>query len=191
MKKDEREILTRQNILKKLIYEAKQSMVGSLLMCVLGAVFFGMMYLLLLTPSYVTIKTKLIVGILIALYFIACAFFFIRAILRMIKAKRGNFTVVEDMLEEIKDNQFSILQLIMYGGLHTLFGNKSHLKHIFKFKSGKIFVANAEEYKNTKLGTAAEFSLPGDTFFLVFYNDNPNKIILLFNSKTYTYKNDK
>lgn len=186
MKKDEREILTRQNILKKLIYEAKRSMVGSLLMCVLEAVIFGMMSLLLLTQSYVTIATKLIVGILIALYFIACAFFFIRAILRMIKAKRGNFTVVEDILTEVTDNQFNFFQLIIYGGR---LGNKAHLRHIFKFKSGKIFVANAEEYKNTKLGTAAEFSLPGDTFFLVFYNDNPNKITLLFSSKIYTYKN--
>ena len=191
MKKDEREILTRPTIQKKLIYEAKRSMIGSLLMCILGTMVFGMMSLILLFSNYVTFATKLIVSILVSLYFIACAFFFIRAILRMIKAKRGNFTVVEDMLEEIKDNRFSILQLIMYGGMHTLFGGKSHLNHIFKFKSGKIFVANAEEYKNTKLGAAAEFSLPGDTFFLVFYNDNPNKIILLFNSKIYTYKNEK
>ena len=191
MKKDEREILTRQNILKKLIYEAKRSMVGSLLMCVLGAVIFGMISLLLLTPSYVTIATKLIVGILIALYFIACAFFFIRAILRMIKAKRGNFTVVEDILTEVKDNQFNLIQLIMYGGRHTLLGNKAHLRHVFQFESGKTFIANAEEYKNTRLGTAAEFSLPGDTFFLVFYNDNPNKIILLFSSKIYAYKAEK
>ena len=191
MKKDEREILTRQTILNKLVYEAKRSMVGSLLMCVLGAVIFGMMSLLLLTPSYVTIATKLIVGILIALYCIACAFFFIRAILRMIKAKRGNFTVVEDILTEVKDNQFNLIQLIMYGGRHTLLGNKAHLRHVFQFESGKTFIANAEEYKNTRLGTAAQFSSPGDIFFLVFYNDSPNKIILLFSSKTYNYKDDK
>ena len=191
MKKDEREILTRQSVLKKLTYESKRSMVGSLLMCILGTVFFGMMCLMLLSLPYVTTRTKIILGFLLVPYFIACAFFFVRALLRLFKAKRGEFTVVEDMLAEIKDNQFSILQLIMHGGMHTLFGGKSHLNHIFKFKSGKIFVANAEEYKNTKLGTAAEFSLPGDTFFLVFYNDNPNKIILLFNSKIYTYKNEK
>ena len=64
-------------------------------------------------------------------------------------------------------------------------------RHIFKFKSGKIFVANAEEYKNTRLDTAAEFSLRGDNFYLVFYNDSPNKIILLFSSKTYNYKAEK
>ena len=189
--KDEREILTRQTIFKKLTYEAKRSMIGALLMCILGSIVFGMMSLILLTPSYVTKATKLIAGILMAIFFIACAFFFVRALLRMIQAKHGNFTVAEDVLIDIKDNQLSILQLILYGGKHTLFGNKSHLKHVFKFKSGKIFVANAEEYKNTRLETTAEFSLPGDNFYLVFYNDSPNKIILLFSSKTYNYKVEK
>ena len=189
--KDEREILTRQIIFKKLTYEAKRSMIGTLLMCILGSIVFGMMSLILLTPSYVTKVTKLIAGILMAIFFIACAFFFVRALLRMIKAKHGNFTVVEDALIEIKNNKLSIAQLILNGGMHTLFGNKSHLKHIFKFNSGKIFIANAEEYKNTRLETAAEFSSPGDNFYLVFYNDSPNKIILLFSSKTYNYKAEK
>ena len=108
----------------------------------------------------------------------------------MIKAKRGNFTVVEDILTEVKDNQFNLIQLIMYGGRHTLLGNKAHLRHVFQFESGKTFIANAEEYKNTRLGVAAQFSMPGDTFFIVCYNDAPSKIILLFSSKTYTYKDN-
>ena len=191
MKKDEREILTRQSVLKKLIYEAKRSIVGSLLMCILGAVFFGALSLILLSPSYVTIVTRIIVGVLVSLYFIVCAFFFVFALLKIFKAKRGEFTVVEDTLTEIKDNQFNFMQLIIHGGFYTLLGNKAHLNHIFCFQSGKAFIANVEEYKNTRLGTAAEFSLPGDTFFLVSYNDNPNKIILLFSSKTYNYTDDK
>jgi hypothetical protein len=189
--KDEKEILTQQIVFKKLMYEAKRSVVGCLLMCVLGAVFFGMLSLILLSPSYVTVITKIIVGILSSLYFIVCAFFFVRALLRMIKAKQGAFTVVEDVLTEIKDNQFSLIQLIIHGGFDALLGNKAHLNHVFHFQSGKIFIANVEQYKNTRLGTAAEFSLPGDNFFLVFYNDSPNKIVLLFSSKIYTYKNEK
>ena len=191
MKKDEREILTRQSVLKKLAYEAKRSMVGSLLMCILGMVFFGMMCLILLSLPYVTTRTKIILGLLLVPYFIACAFFFVRALLILFKAKRGEFTVVEDILTEVKDNQFNLIQLIMYGGRHTLLGNKAHLRHVFQFESGKTFIANAEEYKNTRLGTAAQFSSPGDIFFLVFYNDSPNKIILLFSSKIYYYKGDK
>ena len=49
-----------------------------------------------------------------------------------------------------------------------LLGNKAHLKHIFHFQSGKTFIANAEEYKNTRLGTVARFSSGGDVFFLFF-----------------------
>ena len=186
--RDEREILTRQTILNKLLFESKRSIVGSLLMCGFGLVIFGMMSLILLTPSYVTIVTKLIVGILVVFYFIACAFFFIRALLSMNKAKRGEFTVVEDVLTEIKDNKLSILRFLLYGGRYRL---KAYLYHVFKFRSGKMFIANAEEYKNTRLGAAAEFSMPGDIFYLVFYNDNPNKIVLLFSSKTYAYKAEK
>lgn len=75
-----------------------------------------------------------------------------------------------------------------HGRKHTLFGNKAHLNYVFKFQSGKMFIANAEEYKNTRLGMVAEFSLPGDTFFLVHYNGSPDKIILLYISKLYNYK---
>lgn len=189
--KDEREILTRQTILKKLEYEAKRSMIGSLLMCILGAIVLGTLSLILLSANNVTFGTKLIVSVFNSLYFITCAFFFVRALLKLIKAKRGDFTVFEDVLKEIKDNQLSIIQLLIYGGTHTLFGNKSHLNHIFQFESGKIFIANVEEYKNTRLGAAAEFSLPGDSFLTVSYNDSPNKIILLFSSKTYIYKDEK
>lgn len=183
--KDEREVLTRQIVSNKLIWEAKRSMIGSLLMCILGAVVLGMMCLILLTPSYVTTVTKLIVSLFISLYFIVCIFFFARALFRMFMAKGGDFTVAEDILTEVNDNQLSIIQLLMHGGIHTLFGNKAHLNHVFRFKSGKMFIANAEEYKNTRLGAVAEFSLPGDSFFLVFYNNSPNKIVLLFSSKTY------
>lgn len=189
--KDEREILTRQTVLKKLVYEAKRSMIGSLSTCILGAIVLGMMSLLLLSSSSASQGIKLIVGLINALFYITCAFFFVRALLKLIKAKHGDFTVVEDVLKEIKDNHLSIIQLLIYGGTHTLFGNKSHLNHIFQFESGKTFIANVEEYKNTRLGAAAEFSLPGDSFFTVFFNDSPNKIILLFSSKTYTYKNEQ
>lgn len=185
--KDEREILTRQSIQKKLIYEAQRSWVASLLMCFLGAIVYGFMFLL----SHEIFAAKLIVCIFAALNFIVCAFFFVRAISRMIRAKHGNFTIVEDVLTEIKDNEFSMIQFLLYGGWHSFLGNnKSHLKHVFKFQSGKIFIANVEEYKHTRLHSAAEFSLAGDVFYLVFYNNSPNKIILLFTSKTHVLKED-
>ena len=183
---DQREILTRQIVSKKLTYEAKRSMVGALLISVLCAIIFGMINLLLLSAHFISPTTKLVVNLLQLPVYVICAFSIVRAIINIVKIKRDAFTVVEDELVYVKDNEFSLLQLILYGG----FGNKSHLRHIFEFKSGKKFVANVEEYKNTKLGSAAQFSMPGDSFFIVFYNDSPNKIILLFSSKTHTYKDN-
>ena len=188
--KDEREVLTRQIISKKLTYEAKCSMVGALFICILCVLLFGMLNLFLQAAHSVPqiIKT---VGIMLPLpVYVVCAFIFVRAIINVFEIKRDAFTIVEDKLICVKDNEFSLWQLILYGGRHTLFGNKSHLRHVFEFKSGKKFVANVEEYKNTRLGAAAQFSMPGDTFFIVCYNDAPSKIILLFSSKTYTYKDN-
>lgn len=190
--KDEREILTQQIILKKLTWETKRSIVNSLLIFLLSGLLCGTFSLLLavgLPPNAGIVK--FIPLILFMPVVMTCAFSFVRSLLRMHKANCGNFTVAEDVLTEIKDNEFSFIQLIRYGGKHTLLGNKSHLRHVFQFESGKTFIANVEEYKNSRLSIAAEFSIPGDRFFLVFYNDSPNKIILLFSSKTYNYRSDK
>ena len=188
--RDEREILTRQIVSKKLTYEAKRSMGGALLISILCAIIFGMINLLLLSAHYVSPITRLAVNLLQLPVYVICAFFIVRAIINIVKIKRDAFTVVEDELVYVKDNEFSLLQLILYGGQHTLSRNKSHLRHVFEFKSGKKFVANVEEYKNTRLGVAAQFSMPRDTFFIVCYNDAPSKIILLFSSKTHTYKDN-
>ena len=188
--KDEREVLTRQIISKKLTYEAKRSMVGALLISILCAIIFGMLNLLLWSAHYVSPITKTVVNLLQLPVYAVCVFFFVRAIINICKTNRGAFTVTEEELVSVKDNEFSLLQLVLYGGRDIIFGNKSHLRHVFEFKSGKKFVANVEEYKNTRLGVAAQFSMPGDTFFIVCYNDAPSKIILLFSSKTYTYKNN-
>ena len=188
---DEREVLTKQIVSKKLIYESKRSMVGALLICILDAIFFGMFKLTILNHPYVTDVTRLTANLLQIPICGVCVFLFIRAIVNISKVKRGAFTVAKDVLADIKDHQFSLKQLVLYGGRDILLGSKAHLRHVFKFESGKVFIANAEEYKNTRLATAAEFSLPGDIFFLVFYNDSPNKIILLFSAKTHNYKDDK
>ena len=188
--KDEREVLTRQIVSKKLTYEAKRSMVGALLICILCAIIFGMLNLLLWSAHYVSPITKTVLNLLQLPVYAVCVFFFVRAIINICKTNRGAFTVTEDELVYVKDNEFSLLQFVLYGGRDIIFGNKSHLKHVFEFKSGKKFVANVEEYKNTRLGVAAQFSMPGDTFFIVCYNDSPSKIILLFSSKTYTYKDN-
>ena len=194
--KDEREILTRQLVLQKLKREAQRSMVGAFLILILGSVLFGMLSLICAVglPKDSGIL-KLLPVLLFIPVFITCIFLCVRALLQMLKAQRGDFTVVKENLTEVQDNQFNLIQfltdILLLGVIYKLSGNKSHIRHIFKFESGRQFIANVEEYKNSRLGVSAEFSLVGDSFFLVFYNDSPNKVILLFNSKTYNYKEDE
>lgn len=184
--RDEREILTRALVIKKLKYEAQRSMVSAALIFFVGMILFGMLYLSFSSPA-----AKISVAVFYAVPAIVCVISLIRGVLQLGKISRGEFTVSEDVLTEIEDNQLSIRQLLLYGGWHSLMGNKSHLRHVFQFQSGRKFIANAEEYKNARLGTAAEFSMPGDTFFLVSYNDSPDKIVLLFSGKIYVNKSDR
>ena len=184
--RDEREILTRALVIKKLKFEAQRPMVTAGLIFFTGTILFAIPFLI--ASSLVT---KILVAVLYALPMILCAISCIRSLIRLGKISRGEFTVEEDVLTEVKDHQLSIWRLIVYGGWHSLMGDKSHLQHVFQFQSGKRFVANAEEYKNARLGTAAEFSMPGDVFYIVSYNDSPDKPVLLFSSKIYVNKSDR
>ncbi len=188
--KDEREIITREDVGQKLIWESKRSIGLSVLILFLGLIFFGMINLVwsMALPTNAGIL-KFIPLLLYLPVFVACVVSFVRSLIRMSKVSRGEFTVTEDILHEVKDNQLSLIQLIIHGDIYTLLGrNKLHLNHIFRFESGKTFIANAGEYDNTRLRTAAEFSLPGDHFFAVCYNSSPDKIILLFSAKTHNYQ---
>ena len=200
MKKDEREILTRQSVSQKLIYEAKRSIFTNLFCVFIEILLFGMFYLVLsFADASLVIRILRITALIsMVLCFTGCAVSVVRSILNICKTRRGDFTVFQDGLTEIKMDKinfsryfFKLIYLLICGGLFRFFLDRSHYQHIFQFQSGRTFIANAEEYKNTRLGTAAEFSLPGDTFFLVFYNDNPNKVILLFSAKIYAYKAEK
>ena len=181
---DERDVLTRPIIAKKLRREAKRSMVGAALMCLMGAVFGGAL-LLLDSPHSTANAGDVLIGALLGLWSLGCLFFFVRGLLRMYRAGRGAFTVTEDALTEIRDHQLSLWRLILFGGWHTLLGDRSHRYHRFQFESGKTFIANADEFKNTRLGAAAEFSLVGDRFYLVTYDNCPKRIVLLFSARTH------
>ena len=63
-----------------------------------------------------------------------------------------------------------------------------YYEHIFQFESGRRFVANAAAYRGTRLEAVADFSMAGDVFFLVVYQDAPQKIVLLYSSKIYRYQ---
>lgn len=183
--RDEREVLTREIISQKLIREAKRSMVGSVLMLLLGALALGMLHVMSLYASPSVSSIAVIAEIVLDAIFVgACIFFFVRGALRMSKARHGEFSVVEDSLLDIQEDRFSLWQMLLTGRIF----DRSNYVHIFKFQSGKKVVVNSDEYQNTGLDAAAKFSLPGDTFFLVFYKDSPEKIVLLYSSKIYNYK---
>lgn len=180
--KDKREILTREIIKQKLIQEAKRSMIGAVLIFALGSLIFGMLHIVVISAS--RLVPLVVESILFAIFVIAGVFFFMRGVLHVIKARHGEFSVLEDILSDVKDDRFSIWRMFLTGRIF----DQSNYEHIFTFASGKKFVANSSEYKNTSLDATAKFSLLGDTFFLVYYNGAPDKIVLLYSSKLYSYK---
>lgn len=186
--KDEREILTREDVRQKLIREAKRSMVEAVLIAAPTLMFFALLFWML---SLTTLPLWAIWGIDViwaCIPLILCTVSFVRSAKRMSKARRDEFTVTEDTLTDVKDNQLRPIQLIIFEDFHTLLGNKTHLYYVFKFESGKTLTLNVAEYQNTRPGSAASFSLPGDRFYLVFYNDAPQTVIWIYSSKIFNYK---
>ena len=175
--KDQREALTRDHIAKKLTRESKHTMLRSVLFFILGALFQGVLFM-----AYAPSKDirSLAFGGLGA----ACIFFFGRAVLRIIAVRHGKFDVVEDTLSEIKESRFNLLRAL----LSKVLFSRSNYDHIFRFESGKRFVANCGELVNTGVDVAANFSMVGDTFYLVSYSYNPKKILWIYSTKIYNYE---
>ncbi len=178
---DEREILTRNIIFQKLLREAKRSMVGSVLFFAFGSFVFGMMYFMFVPRSKAFAMFQ---AVSFVIFTALCLLFFVRGTLRMGKAKRGAFSVTKEILTDVKEDQLNVWRLLITGRIFS----RSNYDHIFRFESGKTFVANSDEYRSTSLDATARFSLSGDAFFLVSYNDSPEKIVLLYSTKLYDYK---
>ena len=183
--KDEREVLTRELVSQKLKREAKRTMFGALMTFILGSIFFGLVSLMVLAVSKPgSIAPAVVSSVLFSALAVYCVVMLILAAIKLGKTGRGEFTVYEDVLVEIKDDQLNVFLALLSGRIF----DKDSYEHIFKFESGKTFVANSGEYRNTRLGASADFSLPGDVFYTVFYNDSPNKIVWFYSSKSYRYK---
>ena len=183
--KDEREIITPEQVTLKLKREAQRSMLGALMTFIFGSIFCGLVSLMVLAGSKPGSAVPAIVAsIQFSALAVYCVIIVIIAAIKLGKISRGEFTVSEEVLIEVKDNQLNLFLALISGRLF----NKDNYEHIFRFVSGKVFVANSGEYRNTRLGAAADFSMPGDVFYTVFYNDSPSKIVWIYSSKTYIYK---
>jgi uncharacterized membrane protein YdcZ (DUF606 family) len=185
--KDERRPLNRKIMHEKLIYEAKRSIVGSLLILFLSSVVYGMLCLVLTMGLPSTRPILIIAWIAGGLFGICYLVYLVRGVLALVKAQSASFTVAEESLVGVETDQFSWHKLLISFNLRQFFQGR-HFNYIFLFESGKKFVADSGEYQNTHLDTAAKYSLEGDRFFVVTYDDAPDKIVLLFSAKTYQYQ---
>ena len=185
--KDERTIITYASVQKKLFREATRSIVGSASILIMGGIFFLMLYLIA-DSALPKPFAPLIVGIPAAILLIVCLFGGIKGLVQLLRAQGGNFTVLEDELRTMESNKFSLARFLLTFPNVFPTNTKAWHDHVFIFESGKTFVANSAEYQTTHLDTAAQVSSKGDSYITVFYNDAPDKIILLYSTKMFVYK---
>lgn len=194
MKNDEREVLTRKRIAEQLVREVKSSILSSAIVCGAGA-----LLLTLLCRAFMMGWESKAPGGLAWLAVVPWVIVFIVSSVRSFsqfgKIRRGEFMVVEDVLTDVETDRLNRRRAFLFGEYsiwnHLLFGrgyDHSCYEHIFAFESGRRFVTTASVDRNTRLETVAEFSMSGDTFFLAVYQDEPQKIVLLYSSKIYRYQ---
>jgi len=186
--KDEREVLTKTIVQQKLIREAKRKISGATLIFLLGFIVLGLPGLLLikLMPSLSLFAAVL--GFAFCGLAFVCAFQIKRESKQLGKASCGDFVIAEERLSKIEDHKLSMWQALLRFDIQFPIITKDYYEHIFEFESGKRFVVNAGEYKDTHIGTVAQFSQVGDGLLVVSYIDSPEKIIMLFSPKIYNFK---
>ena len=188
---DNRENLTRDIIQQKLIREAKRPIIGATLLLVPVSIVLGLTYLLV---GYSTSPNSFpSIFLLVALlgFAIICGIDMIRGAIHLGKARRGEFTITEESLTKIEDFKFSFWQFFLRFDIRfpiTSLIHRPYFNHVFEFESGKKFIVNAAEYKETHVNTVAQISHIGDKLIVVSYNNAPDKIIMIFSSKIYNYK---
>lgn len=188
---DEREFLTRDIIQQKMIREAKRVIIGHVLLLLFGVFVYGVMFLLLLMPSWDAKLFLIFIAVPFALLAIIPVIRIAKGVVQLGKARSGAFSVAVDSLIKMEDCKFSFWKFLLRFDVRTpvmSFISKPYYEHVFQFESGKKFVIDAYEYGNTHMGTVAQFSQKGDKLIVVFYDDAPEDIVMLFSPKIYNYK---
>lgn len=189
--KDERELLTKAIVQQKLIREAKRTIIGNALLLLLGVFVYGVMFSLLLIPSWNAKLFLIFIAVPFVLLSIIPLIHIVKGSVQLGKARRGEFSIVEDRLTKMEDHKFRFWRFLLRFDLRApvmSFIRKPYYEHVFHFASGKQFVIDAYEYENTHMGTVAQFSQAGDKLIVAFYNDTPEHIVMLFSPKIYHYK---
>lgn len=189
--KDEREILTRDIIQQKLIREAKRPIIGATLLLIPVSIVFGLMYLLACVTTSPTSFPSIFLLVALVGFAIICGIDIIRGTIHLGKARRGEFSIGEENLIKMEDFKFSFWQFFLRFDIRFPISSLIHrpyFNHVFEFQSGKKFIVNAAEYKETHVNTAAQISHIGNKLIVVSYNNTPEHIVMLFSPKIYNYK---
>ncbi len=188
---DNRENLTRDIIQQKLIREAKRPIIGATLLLIPVSIVFGLMYLVVRVTTSPNSFPSIFLLVALLGFAIICGIDMIRGAIHLSKARRSEFSIVEESLTNMEDCEFSFWQFFLRFDLRfpvRSFIHRPYFNHVLEFESGKKFIVNAAEYKETHVNTVAQISHIGDKLIVVFYNDAPEKIIMLFSPKIYQYK---
>ena len=181
-KQDEREVLTYQKISKKLQHSAKANIAMSVVFLILFS--FLSLCMFFITKGIVRYIVLALLDIPFGLFCIASI---VMEAIKLYGAKNGEFSVVRERLEYVEASKPSFRQFLFWILTQRGFVSREYyLRHIFHFESGKEYIISVNASMASDV--AAEFSMPGDTFFVVFFNSRPNKIALVYNEKIYNYK---
>ena len=123
--KDERRPLNRKIMHEKLIYEAKRSIVGSLLILFLSSVVYGMLCLVLTMGLPSTRPILIIAWFAGGLFGIGCLVYLVRGVLALVKAQSASFTVAEESLVGVETDQFSWHKLPISFNLRQFFQGRA------------------------------------------------------------------
>ena len=185
MPKDEREVLTKDRIKADLLQDLKAEKVGCIGWSILAMFVLGLLFAFACMVADNSVWNGITVAIWIlslavSLLVIITWIFIIRRVLFADRIlKNEDFYIVEDQLVRISEDEIPTVSRFGFAQPGTRFaGYGSRLADALYFSTyGKVFVRKQ----------VSRYSVCGDRFYLVVYNDAKKEIIKLYSSKIYRF----
>jgi hypothetical protein len=175
---DQREVITRTDIGKKLKKDAVRDLVWLLVAAVFAAQY---VWLIFFEPEMFRgrhLIVYIMAGAAAALVIwggISMVYNHVRLVYALFA---GKYTVTEDTF-----CQFELRDVPWYQS------SRHHVNdYVFSFASGKTYKVSNLEYNRTRLGYAAQFSKEGEKFYLVSADYKPDKVLLIYSGTLYRYE---
>lgn len=183
MKKDERELLTKEKIKEDLHSEYKRELVAAAvcspiaLLCILGSV-----ELLYVAKDGMDMCVSVFLFVVAIVLMLCCSLFLVSFFYSLISTraciKRENFRIDTEELARISYDEFVRPSLSVDYFMNDLVhhGGRTHIETAFYFeKHGRIAVTK----------TLSDYSRHGDKFYLVVKEGKKEKILKLYSSRIY------